>query len=102
MTRERIAAMPEDDWRKRDDNFREPLLSSNLRLVERIRAVGRRHNATPAEVAIAWTLKNPAVTGAIVGIRSAQQAKGISGAAALELTSSDMDEIEGRKVPEAA
>jgi aryl-alcohol dehydrogenase-like predicted oxidoreductase len=53
MTRERIMAMPEDDWRKRDRNFQEPLLSRNLRLVETLRAIGQRHKASPGEVAIA-------------------------------------------------
>jgi aryl-alcohol dehydrogenase-like predicted oxidoreductase len=99
MTRERIAAMPEDDWRKRDDNFQEPLLSRNLQLVDTLRSVGHRHEASPGEVAIAWTLKNPTVTGAIVGIRSAQQAKGIAGAAAIELTPGDMSEIAAALCP---
>src|SRR6202158_4650122 len=94
MTRERIAALPEDDWRKHSANFQEPLLSRNLRLVERLRAVGQRYNATPGEIAIAWTLRNPAVTGAIVGVRSAQQASGISGAADVQLSADDMLEIE--------
>ena len=102
MTRERIAAMPEDDWRKRDRNFQEPLLSRNLRLVETLRSVGQRHKASPGEVAIAWTLKNPAVTGAIVGVRNAQQAEGNVGAASLELTSDEVVEIEDRVVREAA
>ena len=93
MTRERIAAFPEDDWRKNSPNFQEPLLSRNLRLVETLRSIGKRHNATPAEVAIAWTLRNPAVTGAIVGVRSAQQAIGIAGAADINLDSNDMSEI---------
>jgi aryl-alcohol dehydrogenase-like predicted oxidoreductase len=96
MTRERIAAMPEDDWRKHSPNFQEPLLSRNLQLVERLRLVGHRHGASPGEVAIAWTLKNPAVTAAIVGIRSAQQAKGIAGAAKLELAPGEIAEIEER------
>lgn len=102
MTRERIQAMPEDDWRKHDPNFQEPLLSRNLRLVERLRIVGQRHVATPAEVAIAWTLRNPAVTAAIVGVRSAQQANGIAGAADLELTAADIAEIENSLVPQPA
>jgi aryl-alcohol dehydrogenase-like predicted oxidoreductase len=102
MTRERIAAMPEDDWRKRDRNFQEPLLSRNLRLVETLRAVGQRHMASPGELAIAWTLKNPAVTAAIVGVRNAQQAKGNVGAASPELTSDEVAEIEDRVVREAA
>ena len=94
MTRERIAAFPEDDWRKRSANFREPLLSRNLRLVEILRAVGDRHHATPGEAAIAWTLRNPAVTGAIVGVRSATQASGVAGAADIELSADDVSEIE--------
>lgn len=96
MARERIAALPEDDWRKHNPNFQEPLLSRNLRLVETLRSVGQRHNASAGEVAIAWTLKNPAVTGAIVGVRNAQQVKGIIGASDLELTPNEVAEIENR------
>jgi aryl-alcohol dehydrogenase-like predicted oxidoreductase len=102
MTRERIAALPEDDWRKRSANFQEPLLSRNLRLVERLRAVGRRYNATPGEIAIAWTLRNPAVTGAIIGVRSALQASGIAGAADVRLGADDMLEIEQALTRQAA
>jgi aryl-alcohol dehydrogenase-like predicted oxidoreductase len=102
MTRERIAGFPDDDWRKRNLNFQEPLLSRNLRLVETLRAVGKRHNATPGEVAIAWTLRNPAVTGAIVGLRSAQQVSGIAGAADVNLSADDLSEIEQGLPGEAA
>jgi aryl-alcohol dehydrogenase-like predicted oxidoreductase len=102
MTRERIAALPDDDWRKHSPNFEEPLLSRNLRLVERLRAVGQRHNATPGEVAIAWTLLDAAVTGAIIGVRSAQQARGIAGAANVHLTPDDINEIEQGLTRQAA
>jgi aryl-alcohol dehydrogenase-like predicted oxidoreductase len=102
MTRERIAVLPEDDWRKRSPNFQEPLLSRNLRLVETLRAVAKRCHATPGEVAIAWTLQNAAVTGAIVGVRSAQQVSGVARAADLELSADDMLQIEqGLKVKAA-
>ncbi len=94
MTRERIAGLPEDDWRKRSPNFQEPLLSRNLRLVEMLRSIGQRQNATPGEVAIAWTLRNPAVTAAIVGVRSAQQVNGIAGAAEVKLNADDIREIQ--------
>ena len=67
MTRERIAALPADDWRKGHPDFREPQLSRNLKLVSLLRAIGNRHGRTPGEVAVAWVLHNPAVTGAIVG-----------------------------------
>jgi aryl-alcohol dehydrogenase-like predicted oxidoreductase len=102
MTRERIAAFPEDDWRKNSTNFQEPLLSHNLRLVETLRSIGKRYNATPGEIAIAWTLRNPAVTGAIVGVRSAQQAIGIAGAADITLDDNDMSEIENVLTRQAA
>jgi aryl-alcohol dehydrogenase-like predicted oxidoreductase len=94
MTRTRIAHMPEDDWRRLSPNFQEPLLSGNLRLVETLRAIGERYYATPGEIAIAWTLHNPAVTGAIVGVRSPQQVSGIAGAADIDLSVGDMRAIE--------
>ena len=94
MTRERISALPEDDWRKHNPNFQEPLLSRNLRLVETLRAIGKRRGFTPGEVAIAWTLRNPAVTGAIVGVRSARQVIGIAGAADVRLSPDEVHEIE--------
>jgi aryl-alcohol dehydrogenase-like predicted oxidoreductase len=102
MTRERIAALPEDDWRKRSSNFQEPLLSRNLQVVEILRAIGQRYNATPGEIAIAWTLRNPAVTGAIVGVRSAQQARAVTGAADVHLSAADMSEIAQTLTPQAA
>jgi aryl-alcohol dehydrogenase-like predicted oxidoreductase len=83
MTSERIARLSEDDWRERNPNFHEPLLSRNLRLVELLRSIGKRYNMSPGEVAIAWTLRNPTVTAAIVGVRTAKQVRGIRGAASL-------------------
>jgi len=95
MTRERIAAMPADDFRPRTPHFQEPLLTRNLALVEILRGIGARHNgASPGEVAIAWGLKNPAVTAAIVGLRSAAQLKGVIGAASIALTAADVAEME--------
>jgi aryl-alcohol dehydrogenase-like predicted oxidoreductase len=102
MTRERIARLPADDWRKRNADFQEPLLSRNLRLVEALAIIGKRRNATPGEVAIAWTLLNPAVTGAIVGIRSAQQVSGVAGAPDVHLSVDDVAEIEQVLVQQAA
>jgi aryl-alcohol dehydrogenase-like predicted oxidoreductase len=95
MTRERAAALPEDDFRSRNPEFREPRLSKNLELVERLRQVGARHGRTPGEVAIAWTLRHPAITAAIVGARNAKQAKGVMRAGELKLTADEIAEIEG-------
>jgi aryl-alcohol dehydrogenase-like predicted oxidoreductase len=94
MTRERIAAMPEDDWRRRTPHFQEPRLTRNLELAELLRGIGQRHGRTPGEVAIAWTLRHPAVTAAIVGMRSAQQVEGVIGAAEFRLSEEELREIE--------
>src|SRR6267143_2026636 len=95
MTRERAAALPPDDFRGRSPEFREPRLSKNIELVERLRQEGARHGRTPGEVAIAWTLRHPAVTGAIVGARNAKQAEGVMRAGELKLTAGEINEIEG-------
>jgi aryl-alcohol dehydrogenase-like predicted oxidoreductase len=93
MTRERLAALPENDWRRKDDRFKEPTLTKNLELVKRLRAVGARHGRSSGEVAIAWTLYNPAVTGAIVGARNARQVDGFIGALEFRLTNKEVEEI---------
>jgi aryl-alcohol dehydrogenase-like predicted oxidoreductase len=95
MTRERAAALPTDDFRSRNPEFREPRLSKNVELVERLRLVGARHGRGPGEVAIAWVLRHPAITGAIIGIRNAKQAEGILRAGELKLTAGEIAEIEG-------
>jgi len=94
MTRARAAALAADDWRRRDPDFQEPRLSRNLQLVELLRSIGERHGRTPGEMAIAWTSRNPAVTAAIVGLRSPQQVSGIIGAAEFRLSSEEIGEIE--------
>ena len=97
MTRERIESLPEDDWRKHDVRFREPQLSRHLALVERLEAVAERHGATAGAVAVAWTLRNPAVNGAIVGFRRPDQVDSIIAAAMLALDDEDLAWIEGRR-----
>jgi aryl-alcohol dehydrogenase-like predicted oxidoreductase len=94
MTRERIARLPDDDWRKRDPRFQEPRLSHNLALVERLRAVADRHSTSPGAVAVAWALHNPAVDGAIVGFRRPDQVDPLVSAANLRLDNSDLATIE--------
>jgi aryl-alcohol dehydrogenase-like predicted oxidoreductase len=94
MTRERIASLPEDDFRRRTPNFNEPLLTRNLELVELLREIAARHGRTPGEAAIAWTLKHPAVTAAIVGLRSAKQLEGVIGAADFRLRPQEVEQLE--------
>lgn len=95
MTRERIANMPPDDFRQRTPHFQEPKLSRNLELVELLRTIGARHGRTPGEVAIAWTLRRPEVTAAIVGLRAPEQLDGVIGAAEFRLSESEVQEIAG-------
>ncbi len=94
MTRERMAALPADDFRPRAAAFQEPALSRNLALASLLCEVGRRHGRSAGEVAIAWTLRHPAVTAAIVGMRSAAQARGVLGALEFRLGSEDVAEID--------
>ena len=97
MTRERIAALPEADWRKKNDQFRDPKLSENLKQVDRLNDVGARYGRPAGQIAIAWTLRRPAVTAAIVGARNPKQVEQVVGAADLELTQNDIADIEGGK-----
>jgi aryl-alcohol dehydrogenase-like predicted oxidoreductase len=94
MTRERIAAFPEDDFRKRVAQFQEPKLTRNLNLAEMLRAIGARHGRTTGEAAIAWTLRHPAVAAAIVGLRSAEQLEGVRGALDFRLGPDEVTEID--------
>jgi aryl-alcohol dehydrogenase-like predicted oxidoreductase len=94
MTPERVANLPEDDWRRRNQNFQSPKLEKNLALVELLRKIGNAHGRAPGEVAIAWTLRKPAVTAAIVGARSPQQVDGVIGAATFRLTAEEIREID--------
>jgi aryl-alcohol dehydrogenase-like predicted oxidoreductase len=100
MTRERAASLPDSDWRSRDVEFKEPSLSKNLALVERLREVGEVVQRPPGQVAIAWTLRNPAVTGAIVGARNVKQVEGNVDATTLRLTNKEIAEIEGKNIYE--
>jgi aryl-alcohol dehydrogenase-like predicted oxidoreductase len=102
MTRERIANLPKDDWRKGHSDFTEPNLSRNLALVDRLQQIARGRGRSAGEVAVAWTLQNPAVTGAIVGARNAHQAEGVMRAGELRLTEDEVRQIEEGLVAETA
>ncbi|MBN3908266.1 MAG: aldo/keto reductase [Nostoc sp. NMS1] len=93
MTSERVANLPDDDWRKKSDEFQEPRLSRNLKLVEVLQEIGEQYDRSPGEVAIAWTLNNPAVTAAIVGARNPKQVEGIIAAGEFRLNQQELDQI---------
>ena len=102
MTPERIARLPADDWRRGHSDFREPQLSRNLRLVRLLTAIGNHHGRSPGEVAIAWVLRDSAVTGAIVGARRPGQIRGLAGAADFRLSPRELAEIEAFFARQAA
>ncbi len=93
MTAERIAKMPTDDFRRNTKQFKEPLLSRNLELVELLRTIGKPHHVEPGVVAIAWTLHQPAITAAIVGGRNARQVEGVLPAATFRLSDAEYAKI---------
>ena len=101
MTRERLAKLPDSDWRSRDEEFTEPKLSKNLDLVKRLRKVGQEYGRPPGQVAVAWVLRNPAVTASIVGARNARQLEQNVGAVELNLTDNDIAEMECSKEQES-
>lgn len=94
MTKERISTFPEDDWRKANPEFQAPRLYRNLWLAELLKNIGRRHGLSAGEIAIAWTLRLSAVTGAIVGGRSPEQVGGIVRAADFRLSKDEIDGID--------
>jgi aryl-alcohol dehydrogenase-like predicted oxidoreductase len=94
MSAERIAAMPEDDWRRRSANFKEPRLSRNLKLAALLGDIGAKHGKSSGEVAIAWTLRLTSVTGAIVGARNAKQVDGWIGAGEFRLSGEEVAQIQ--------
>ena len=94
MTKERAESLPAGDWRRNNKEFQEPRLSRNLELVELLRRIGSRYRRSPGEVAVAWTLRHPGVSGAIVGGRSDAQVEGIVGAGELKLDEGEIAEID--------
>lgn len=94
MTKERVANFPENDWRKQRDFFQEPQLSRHLAIADKLKEIAARHGRTAGEAAIAWTLRRPEVTGAIVGIRTPEQVAGVIGAGEWRLSADEIDEIE--------
>jgi aryl-alcohol dehydrogenase-like predicted oxidoreductase len=93
MTRERVQNLAQDDWRRRNPDFQEPALTRNLELAELLKRIAGKHGRTAGEAAISWVLRNPAVTGAIVGVRRADQVAGVIGASKWALTDAEALEI---------
>ena len=93
MTKERVANLPPDDFRRNVKNYQEPLLSRNLAIAEFLKQIGARHGVSAGVIAIAWTLCNPAITAAIVGGRSPEQVEGVWPASKFRLSRAEYKEI---------
>lgn len=96
MTKERVANLSPTDWRTKNNHFQEPNLSRNLAVADLLKQIGARHGRSAGEVAVAWVLRLPAITGAIVGFRNPRQVDGVIGAQTFRLTQDEIDEIETR------
>jgi aryl-alcohol dehydrogenase-like predicted oxidoreductase len=94
MTPERIANLPEDDWRRRSPQFQEPLVTRNLKITGKLKEIAARHNRNAGEAAIAWVLRNSVITGAIVGVRNSEQVAGVIGATDFRLSEDEINEVE--------
>jgi aryl-alcohol dehydrogenase-like predicted oxidoreductase len=94
MSAERVAKLPDDDWRKKSPNFNGAKLERNLKLVDLLKEIGGPHQKSPGEGAIAWTLRKPAVTAAIVGARNASQVDGVIGAATFRLSEDEIGRLD--------
>jgi aryl-alcohol dehydrogenase-like predicted oxidoreductase len=93
MSKERVAAFPEDDFRRRAKNYQEPQLSRNLAIADFLKSIASRHNVAAGVIAIAWTLHHPAITAAIVGGRNAKQVEGVAPALDFRLSEAEFNEI---------
>ena len=94
MSRERLQAMAPGDWRKRDDKFKEPQLTRNLALQDLMGKIGAKHGHTAGVAALAWTLRRPEVTAAIVGVRSPGQVDELVAAGDFRLSAAEIAEVE--------
>ena len=99
MTSERVSSLPHNDWRRRHPFFQEMAVTHAASLVERLRSVGSRHNVSPIAIAIAWALRHPTVTAAVVGARRPEQVDEIVQAGSIELSPGDVSELTSAPVP---
>ena len=94
MTHDRVANLAPDDWRRRNPFFQEPQLTRNLAIANKLGEIAARHGRIAGEAALAWVLRLPVVTAAIVGLRSPQQADELLGAMDFRLSDAEIAEIE--------
>lgn len=93
VTRAWVEALPKTDHRRGDPQFNEPLLSKNIALNDALRGIASRLGTTPAELAIAWVLRQPRITSAIVGARKPGQLAETVGGGRLQIPADALAEI---------
>lgn len=94
FTKERVAALPESDWRRRSPYYQEPQLTRNLAAVDRLQTLAKRLDLTVAQLSVAWVLRRSEVTGAIVGARAPQQIEETIRGGVVDLDKDALVEIE--------
>ena len=94
ITKERVQNLPPDDHRTRDSMFQDPQLGHILELVNKLKPIAERNQKTLAQLAIAWVLRRPEVTSAIVGTRKPEQIEDTVLAGDWVLSPKDIQEID--------
>ncbi len=90
----RLGALPKSDWRRKNECFKQPLFHKILKLVKELRPVAEATDQTLARLAIAWILRRPEVTAAIVGARSPSQIEETAPAGDWELSAGELAEVD--------
>ncbi|GAA4105665.1 aldo/keto reductase [Actinomadura miaoliensis] len=93
------ADLDDDDFRRRNPRFQEEAVRQNMRIVDVVRRVAERHGATPAQVAIAWTLARGEHVIPIPGTKKQRYLRDNAGAADLDLTEQDLAELDDIPAP---
>lgn len=102
VTREWVSALAESDHRRRDPAFNDPQLSANIALVDGMRPIAARNGKTPAQLSIAWVLRRPEVTSAIVGARRPAQIEETVAAGDWALSAQDISDLDALLAVRAA
>lgn len=99
VTKEWVAALPNDDWRKtKSSYFKDPDLSRILKWVEELKKIANESDHSLAQLAVSWVLRRPEVTSAIVGARKRGQIAEIVQAAEWELDDGVINQIEASQL----
>lgn len=94
FTKERAENLPANDHRSRDPMFQPPQIDTNLRIIEELTKIAEQNGRTMAQLAVAWVLRRPELTGAIAGARRQGQITETVKAHDWDLSSEDIARID--------